>query len=165
MRKILIVVTMVLVVVLLLAACAGPAGPQGPAGPAGSQGPAGPQGPATQNLSIVMGEGEIIQEVNGEEELTGEFHRWEPSVLVVNKGDTVNLTVTNPRSHAHSFILPEFGVVTPRLESRGGTAEVSFVADKAGTFQFACGLPYDEELGNCGLDHKRQVGYLIVLER
>jgi len=24
---------------------------------------------------------------------------------------------------------------------------------------------YDEELGNCGLDHKRQVGYLIVLER
>ena len=170
-RKLPLLIPMLLVVVLLLAACAGPAGLQGPAGPAGpqgpagSQGPAGPQGPATQNLSIIMGEGEIIQEVNGEEELTGEFHRWEPSVLVVNKGDTVNLTVTNPRGHAHSFILPEFGVVTPRLESRGGTAEVSFVADKAGTFQFACGLPYDEELGDCGLDHKRQAGYLIVLER
>ncbi len=54
---------------------------------------------------------------------------------------------------------------TPEMESRGGTAEVSFVADKAGIFQFACGLPYAEEWGNCGLDHKRQVGYLIVLER
>ena len=147
MKKILVVVAMALISAVLLSACQGGGGP------------------ATQNLSIRMGEGEIIQEVNGEEELTGEFHRWEPPVLVVHKGDTVNLTVTNPRSHAHSFILPEFGVVTPRLEPRGGTAKVSFVADEAGVFQFACGTSYDEESENCGADHSRQVGNLIVLER
>ena len=101
--------------------------------------------PVTQNLPIIMGEEEIIQEVSGEEELTGEFHRWEPSVLMINKEGTVNLTVTNPRSYAHSFILPEFGVGTSRLKSRGGTDEVSFVADQTGVFQFACDLPYDEE--------------------
>ncbi len=141
-------ITFLLAGVLLLSACQ--------AGP----------GPATQNLSIAIGEGTMIHELeNGEEELTGEFHRWEPAVLVVHKGDKVVLTVTNPRGHAHSLILPEFGVATPRLEKRGGTATVEFTADKVGVFQFACGLPYDEEAGNCGLDHKYQVGHLIVLER
>jgi len=118
----------------------------------------------TQNFDLVMGEGETMAEVDGEEEIVAEFHRWEPDVIVVNKGDTVDLTVSNPRSHAHSFILPDFGVVTTRLEPRGGTAQVSFVADKAGVFQFACGLPPDEALGDCAPDHRRQVGYLIVLD-
>lgn len=126
-----IIVVIALVVPLILAACQTSAG--------GSK-------PVTQNLSIMMGEGTMIHELeNGEEELTGEFHRWEPAVLVVHKGDLVVLTVTNPRSHAHSFILPEFGVATPRLEPRGGTATVEFIADKAGVFQFACGLPFGEE--------------------
>jgi plastocyanin domain-containing protein len=84
---------------------------------------------------------------------------------VVHKGDKVVLTVTNPRGHAHSFILPDFGVATPRLEPRGGTATVEFTADKTGTFQFACGTPWNEEAGDCGLDHKYQVGHLIVLNR
>ena len=140
------VIIFLLVVLLLVAACQA--------------------GPATQNLSIQMGEGTMIHGLeNGEEELTGEFHRWEPAVLVVHKGDKVVLTVNNPRGHAHSFILPEFGVATPRLEKRGGTATVEFTADKVGVFQFACGLPYDEAAGNCGLDYKYQVGHLIVLER
>ncbi len=112
-----------------------------------------------------MGEGETIEEVNGQEELTGEFHRWEPGVLVVNKGDTIRLTVTNPRSKTHSLIIPDFGVATPKLDPRGGTATVEFIADKAGVFQFACGIPYSREgdAVDCNLDHKRQLGYLIVL--
>ncbi len=145
MKKILIAGTIVLVASLLLSACQA--------------------GPVTQDYSIIMGEGKIIQEVNGEETITGEFHRWEPPVLVAYEGDTIRLTVKNPRGHAHSFVLPEFGVTTPILEKRGGTAVVEFTASKAGIFQFACGLPYDEAEGNCGLDHKRQVGHLIVLKR
>ncbi len=114
-----------------------------------------------------MGEGETIEEVDEEEVLTDEFHRWEPGVLVVYKGDTVNLEVSNPRSKAHSFILPDFGVATPKLDPRGGTASVEFVADKAGVFQYACGVPYSREGGalDCNADHQRQVGYLIVLDR
>ncbi len=149
MKKILVVVAMALIAAVLLSACQG-----------GGE-------PATQNLSIRMGEGEIIQEVNGTDVLNGEFHRWEPSVLVVNKGDKVVLTVENPRSKYHSFSLPDFGVVMPRLEPRGGTTTVEFIADKAGVFQFACAVPFNREGGakDCDLDHKRQVGYLIVLER
>lgn len=112
-----------------------------------------------------MGEGKIVQEVGEEEEITGEFHRWEPGVLVVNKGDFVRLTVTNPRSNAHIFTLPDFGVATPRLEERVGTATVEFTADKAGVFQFKCGLPHDHEAGDCNPDHSYQTGYLVVLDR
>lgn len=114
-----------------------------------------------------MGEGKIIQEVGDEDAITGEFHRWEPAVLVAHVGDTIQLTVTNPRSKYHNFVLPEFGVVTSKLEPRGGTATVEFTADKAGTFQFACGTPFSREgsATDCNLDHERQVGYLIVLEQ
>ena len=152
MKKVFVVVGAVLLVGLTLAIV-------------GCQGPAGSQEPATQNLSIRMGEGEVVQEVQGKEELTGEFHRWEPEVLVVHKGDKVALTVANPRSRAHSFVLPDFGVATPRLEARTGKATVEFTADKAGVFQFACGLAPDEAAGNCDPDHQRQVGYLIVLDQ
>ena len=157
MKKILVVVSAVLLVSLAIAIV----GCQSPAGPAVET------KPAVQNLSIVLGEGKIIGEVGEKNEITGEFHRWEPSVLVVHKGDTINLTVTNPRSKVHSFILPDFGVTTPGLEPRGGTTTVQFIADKVGTFQYACGIPFDRDNGalDCNLDHKRQVGTLIVLER
>lgn len=164
MKKIIVVISALLLVSLIFVGCQGPSGLVGPAGP---QGPAGEIQPAIQELSIIMGEGETIEEVDEEEVLTDEFHRWEPSALVVYKGDTVKLEVSNPRSKVHSLVLPDFGVVTPELEPRGGTATVEFVADKAGVFQYACGVPYDREGGalDCDLDHQRQVGYLIVLNR
>ncbi len=170
MKKILIVIAVTLMASLILSACqgaTGPAGPAGPAGPVGSAGSAGKVEPTVQNFSIALGEGKVIGEVGEKDEITGEFHRWEPSVLVVNKNDTVILNVTNPRSKVHSFLLPDFGVATPGMEPRGGTATVEFVADKAGVFQYSCGIPFDRDAGalDCNLDHKRQVGYLIVLER
>ena len=150
-RYLALIVVIALVVPLILAACQTSAG--------GSK-------PVTQNLSIMMGEGTMIHELeNGEEELTGEFHRWEPAVLMAFTGDTIILTVTNPHPNAHSFMLPEFGVITPLLEPQGGTAVVEFTVDEAGIFQFACGLPYDNEAGYCAIDHEHMVGYLTVLER
>lgn len=151
--KILFLVVMGLVVSLSLAACAAPAAES--------------EHGSHQSLSIRLGEGKVIGEVDGADEITGEFHRWEPVVLVVHEGDEVVLTVENPRSKYHSFSLPDFGVVTPKLEPRGGTATVEFTADKAGVFQFACGVPFSREGGatDCNEDHQRQVGYLIVLEK
>jgi len=122
-----------------------------------------------QNLKLIMGEGQVITETGeggaAKDELTGEFHRWEPDVLVVFKGDTVKLSVENPRATAHMFTLPDFGVTTPILVKRGGKAEVTFVANKAGVFPYQCGLAYDQAQGFCALDHQRQVGYVIVLDR
>lgn len=126
--------------------------------------------PQTQSITLVIGEGEIIQEVNGTEQLTGEYHRWEPDVIVVNKGDTVQLTVRNIRSHIHSFVLTAFGIDSGPINGKvlappnGDEWSTSFVADEAGVFQFRCGIPYDEDAGQCDPDHARMVGYLIVLE-
>ncbi|MEM2237802.1 MAG: cupredoxin domain-containing protein [Candidatus Caldarchaeum sp.] len=143
--------------------------------------------PKLQKLTILLGEGKIVQEAvkdpatgeikllpeekGGEEELTGEYHRWEPAVIIVKKGDTVELTVKNPRKHAHSFVLPAFGVDTGRIPGRAEqpdeakrTVTVRFVADKAGVFQFQCGVPFDHEKGDCDADHNYMVGYLIVLD-
>lgn len=121
--------------------------------------------PAKQAFTIVMGEGEVIGEdpAMGEEMVVGEYHRWEPGVLVVRLGDEVTLTVKNPRKNVHSFELPAFGIDTGPLAARTGEATVTFVADKAGVFQFRCGVPHDHEAGLCDEDHETMVGYLIVL--
>ncbi len=153
MRKVLFVAIVGVVASLILAGCTAPAAES--------------EHGSHQSLSIKLGEGKVIGEVNGADEITGEFHRWEPAVLVVHKGDEVVLTIENPRSKYHSFVLAEFGVVTPKLEPRGGTVTVEFTADKAGVFQFVCGIPFSREgdATDCNLDHVRQVGYLIVLDQ
>ena len=125
-----------------------------------------------QKFAVIMGEGEIIADdpTTGEEILTGEYHRWEPSVIVANKGDTVELTIINPRKNAHSFELPDFGITTGRIAGKtelpdveGRTIVKTFVADKAGVFKFVCGISPDASAGNCDPDHETMVGYLVVL--
>ena len=129
-------------------------------------------GPKTQKFDILLGEGEILGEEPleklgvPEHSIVGEFHRWEPNVMVVKKGDKVILTVKNPRKAVHSFLLPAFNVNTGPLAPRTGVKTVEFVADKAGVFSYMCGIPYNPkaEPHECDPDHKRMVGYLIVLE-
>lgn len=121
--------------------------------------------PAKHAFTLIMGEGEILGEnaTTGAEEIIGEFHRWEPAVLVVHVGDEVTLTVKNPRRNTHSFVLTDFAVDTGPLAGRTGEATVTFVADKAGVFQFKCGIEHDHDAGLCDEDHPRMVGHLIVL--
>lgn len=117
----------------------------------------------TVHLSIKMGEQAVITEAEEGDVEAGEFHRWEPGILVVQKGEYVILHVTNPRSTIHSFALPDFGVETGDLAPRGGTATVEFTADEAGVFKFQCAT-VPTELGRCNIDHEFMVGYLIVQE-
>ncbi len=127
--------------------------------------------PRTQRFDVILGEQDVIADDEaGKEILIGDFHRWEPDTLVVYKGDKVVLDVTNPRRKLHSLVLKEFGVDTKELTPRGGKATVEFVASKAGVFQFICGIdpaeaPYKGRDDACNIDHRRQVGYLIVLDR
>jgi len=126
--------------------------------------------PRTHHLTVVMGEGEIIQDVNGTDELTGEFHRWEPGVLVMKKCDTIVLTVQNPRSNIHSFAIPTLGVDTGPIAGKvvqppsGAEKTVTISTCQAGTYQFTCNTPHDHDAGECDPDHARMTGYLIVLE-
>jgi plastocyanin domain-containing protein len=123
--------------------------------------------PKTQTFKLEIGEGEIVahDEATEEEVVIGEFHRMEPDVLVVEKGTHVVIEVTNPRGAIHSVSFPDFGVATGDLTPRGGTATLEFDADEAGTFLYKCDTEHDHEENKCAPDHKRQKGYLLVLDR
>ncbi len=124
----------------------------------------------TQNLKLIVGEGKLTNASAMPEDVASvEYHRWEPAVLVVNKGDTVNLNVTNLRRHPHSFLMTEGYALNsgPLIKNQSWTT--TFVADKAGVFQFICGVSYDPGDPNdpnddkCDPDHGTIVGYLVVL--
>ncbi len=157
--KILFLVTAGLIATLILAGCA-------PAAPT----------PKTQTFDIYMWEKkavaegplvELIPPTETSADLLTEFYHWEPQVLVAFKGDTVVLNVSNPRGTIHSFGIPAFGVDTGPLAPRGGKATISFVADKAGSFNYLCTLPWDPTTDpeECHPDHKYMTGVLLVLDR
>lgn len=76
---------------------------------------------------------------------------WEPTSITVKKGDTVTLQLVNRHADEHGFEIAAFGVkeVVPGEK----TANVKFVADKAGIFPIKCQL------------HPAHVtGQLVVLE-
>ncbi len=126
------------------------------------------QAAKTHNFTIRLAEALIVNQTD-EALASLEFHRWNPGVLVVNKGDTIRLTIINEDHHIHSFELNAFGVDSGQLMPEGMTGDrttVTFVADQAGVFEFECGVPpppvqpVPEE---CSEDHPTMVGYLVVL--
>ena len=110
------------------------------------------------------------------EKVVGEYVRWAPSVIIVNAGDTVKLTVVNPRGGDHSFAIEapagaltgttSSGVVQGRENSgnpRGTQVTIDFTALKAGTYVFRCTIPFDDAQNKCHPDHETLTGTLIVL--
>jgi heme/copper-type cytochrome/quinol oxidase subunit 2 len=122
----------------------------------------------TRTFEIFLDEIKIFAETeneSGEEEIVEvEIHQWNPNSIIVNKGDTVVLKISNPRGSIHAFAIPQFGVSTGNLEPRGGTETIEFVADKAGVFTFICNTPYVPEQNWCSSDHATMTGTIIVLE-
>ena len=146
--------------------------------------------PATQEFTLIMGEGEVLTGINETsgylvpiddpmadgEGSTGEYHRWEPGVLVVFVGDTIKLTVRNPRSNDHSFKVEaqpgDFSGTTQTGDIQGkknsatttGTSQViEFTALKPGVYRWICNTPLDSANNKCDDDHPRMTGYLVVL--
>ena len=112
---------------------------------------------------VVVDEGQTEEPTRTEEvapsgEKTKEFditaRNWEfiPNTITVNKGDTVKLKITSIQG-THGFMLSEFGINTQLVQ--GNTVNVEFVADKVGTFKFACYV-------QCGRGHGGMKGQLIV---
>ena len=66
---------------------------------------------------------------------------WLPSVIAVQQGDKVKLTLKNLVPGAvnqHGFTIPAYNVT--EVVTRGEPKTVTFVADKAGVFPFSCQL-------------------------
>ena len=77
---------------------------------------------------------------------------FEPNTITVNEGDTVTLHITSIDVD-HGISIPTFGV-NQKLEP-GDEVDVTFVADKKGSFPFICNV-------FCGSGHTDMTGTLIV---
>ena len=86
-------------------------------------------------------------------EVTASKYKFEPSVLTVDQGDHVTITLKSA-DRTHGFAIKEYGVKT-EIPDGGRTVSVEFVADKPGTFTFSCSK-------FCGMGHSRMKGQLIV---
>jgi cytochrome c oxidase subunit 2 len=79
---------------------------------------------------------------------------YNPGVIVVKKGETVNIMATS-KDVPHGFAIKEYGIdVTLK---NGEDKEIKFVADKVGEFEIECSV-------YCGPGHERMQGKLVVKE-
>ena len=84
--------------------------------------------------------------------ITAKRFSFEPSVIEVNKGDKVRLTVESV-DVPHGFSILEYGI-NERLDP-GKEVKIEFTADKRGTFTFFCSV-------FCGSGHTGMKGKIIV---
>jgi len=145
MKKILVVLA-----VLLLVACA-PKSPDVGEGAVSSQNRGSET--AEEHEGVVKNDHELNSAGEVKEfEIIARNWEFEPSTIEVNKGDLVELHVMSVEG-THGFALPDFGVSERLIVNRD--VHVEFVADKKGTFPFACSVP-------CGRGHGGMRGQLIV---
>lgn len=110
------------------------------------------------------------------EKVVGEYVRWAPNVITINTGDTVKLTVNNPRSGDHSFAITasagafsgttSSGTVQGRANSgnpAGTQVTIEFTALKPGTYVFLCTIAFNDAQDKCHPDHETLTGTLVVL--
>ena len=89
-------------------------------------------------------------------EITASRFQYEPSSLEVQVGDPVKITLKSADG-THGFAIKEFKVKTT-IPKGGEPVTVEFVADKAGTYKFACSE-------YCGSGHRNMKGTLVVAPR
>jgi nitrite reductase (NO-forming) len=93
--------------------------------------------------SAAMPSGKVVEVT-----VKGQNYSFTPNQITVKKGDTVKVTFMNTGGF-HDFILDEFNVKTKTIKD-GESDTVQFVADKAGTFEFYCGVGQHRQMGMKG---------------
>ncbi len=90
----------------------------------------------------------IVEEEIKEFSISAVPFSFTPSTMVVNKGDTMKITVKNVNG-THDLKIDEFGVST-RMLNAGEEQTVTFVADKTGTFEYYCSVGTHRAMGMVG---------------
>ncbi|PIT86450.1 MAG: hypothetical protein COU33_03110 [Candidatus Magasanikbacteria bacterium CG10_big_fil_rev_8_21_14_0_10_43_6] len=80
--------------------------------------------------------------------LTGKNFAFSQKEIRVKKGDTVTINFTS-ESGLHDWVVDEFSAQTTKVKD-GESASVTFVADKAGSFEYYCSVGSHRELGMVG---------------
>ncbi len=81
----------------------------------------------------------------------GSFY-YNPKEIRAKKGETLKIVMTS-KDMMHDFVIDDLNVKLP-ITKAGDTNEVTFTVDKAGTFEYYCGVGNHRKMG--------QVGKLIV---
>ena len=88
----------------------------------------------------------------GEIAVTASKYKFEPSTIMVKKGEHVRLVIT-AMDHDHGFKLEAFHV--EQKLKKGEPATIEFTPTEAGTFPFQCSH-------FCGPGHRGMKGQLVV---
>ncbi len=80
--------------------------------------------------------------------VTGTNFAFAPSAMTVKKGDNVVITFKNGDGF-HDFVIDELNVRTAQIQD-GAQETVTFVADKAGTFEYYCSVGQHRAMGMKG---------------
>jgi plastocyanin len=78
----------------------------------------------------------------------GSSYKFVPNEITVKKGDTVQITFKNLEG-MHDFVIDEFNARTKRIKT-GESESISFIASKAGTFEFYCSVGSHRAMGMKG---------------
>ena len=100
--------------------------------------------------ALPEGGGYEIKDTNEAGDWVVETYAFSPSVVVVNQGDTVNIKMLGINGKLHHVSIENY--VDPFDIHRGELNEISFVADKSGTFKISCSV-----------HQPAMEGYLMVL--
>lgn len=80
--------------------------------------------------------------------VTGSKFKFDPAVMSVKKGDTVKIHFVNADG-SHDFVIDEFNARTPQING-GQSADIQFVADKVGSFEYYCSVGNHRAMGMKG---------------
>jgi plastocyanin len=81
--------------------------------------------------------------------ISGNDFSFTPSTLTVKKDETKKVVFTNTGKYPHNFVIDELGVKSATINF-GDTTEVTFTANKVGSFPFYCGVGTHREKGMVG---------------
>ncbi|HYE59806.1 MAG TPA: plastocyanin/azurin family copper-binding protein [Candidatus Kapabacteria bacterium] len=81
--------------------------------------------------------------------VSGDNFSFNLKEMRVKKGDRVKVVFVNAKG-THDWVIDEFNARTPILQA-GATAEVEFVADKTGQFEYYCSVGSHRQMGMKGL--------------
>lgn len=93
----------------------------------------------------------VGMEAKADVELTvnGGMFYYKPNVMKVKKGQTVKVTFVNDGGW-HDFNIDELNVHSSVIKEAGEKTSVTFVADKAGTFEYYCSVMQHRQKGQVG---------------
>lgn len=81
--------------------------------------------------------------------ITASNFKYSTSQIKVKKGDTVKIVLANTGG-THDWVIDEFNARTKIITS-GETAEITFVANKTGSFEYYCSIGTHRAMGMKGM--------------